>query len=108
MEEENILQGDDMITTPRWMGGEEMEGWTVGAIQYGGCASGAYMPAVTYHTALETMNEYGSEIIEYLEDVYGEIPQPPKGETWSGLAVFYFSLAVETWAAGIEVAEGVR
>ena len=30
-------------------------------LQYGGCASGQYMPAVTYHTARETMNEHGDD-----------------------------------------------
>ena len=31
----------------------------VPAIAYGGCMSGAYMPAVTYHTALGVMYRWG-------------------------------------------------
>lgn len=73
-------------------------------ISEGGCASGAYMPAVTYHKALETMSEYGDEVFDYLESTLGGVPEPPKG-SWAGMAVFYVSYAVEVfahWAAGIE------
>lgn len=73
------------------------------AIQQGGCASGAYMPAVTYHKALQTMSEYGDDVLEYIENNYGEIPQPGKGESWSSLAVFYLSMAVELWVGQFDL-----
>lgn len=73
------------------------------AIQQGGCASGAYMPAVTYYTARETMNEFGDDILEYIESNLGEIPQPATGESWSGIAVFYYSYAVELWAGQFDL-----
>lgn len=74
----------------------------VAAIVQGGCASGAYMPAVTYCKALETMGEHGDDVLQYIEDALGEIPAPRSGESWSGLAVFYLSYAVELWAGAVE------
>jgi len=71
----------------------------IAAILQGGCASGAYMPAVTYSQAVATMSEHGDEVVQYLEDYYGDhLPAVPTGESWSGLAVFYLSAAVEAWA----------
>ncbi len=67
----------------------------IAAINQGGCASGAYMPAVTYHQAVETMSEHGDDVLQFIEDNHGELPTVPKGESWSGIAVFYLSFAVE-------------
>jgi hypothetical protein len=75
----------------------------VASIIQGGCASGAYMPAVTYYDAKQTMNEHGDDVLQFIEDAYGELPQPPAGKSWSGLACFYLSCAVELWAHGVEV-----
>lgn len=93
---------EDLLETfndqPHWlesMGGIDLE--DVQPVIQGGCASGAFMPAVTYHQASETMRTNGNDILEYIEDQLGEIPQPNKGETWSGMAVFYCSMAVELW-----------
>jgi len=69
------------------------------AVAEGGCASGAYMPAVTYHQALETMSEHGNDVLEYIEEKLGAIPQPEAGESWDGIAVFYLSVAVELFAS---------
>lgn len=74
-------------------------------IQYGGCASGAYMPAVTYYKAIQTMSVHGDDVLQYIEDNYGELPQPVKGESWGGLACFYLSLAVELWAGQFDTRE---
>lgn len=81
------------------------------AIAEHGCASGAYMPAVTYHEARKTMDEHGDEVLEYLDDndLDGEIyklPDPhnnPNGYsfTWGGIAVHFVSCAVEWWACDI-------
>jgi predicted RecA/RadA family phage recombinase len=82
----------------------------VAAIIQGGCASGAYMPAVTYHTARETMNEHGDDVLQFIEDAYGEIPKLPETTSWSSVAVFYLSTAVELWASGIhdELTEAIE
>ena len=90
-----ILGMDDV--QPKWIVGDQT-GCDIAAIMQGGCASGAYMPAVTYYQANDTMAQFGDEILEYIEESYGEIPQPNKGESWSGIAVFYLSVAVELWA----------
>lgn len=72
--------------------------YTIAGICKGGCASGSYMPAVTYADASETMHEYGDEVLQYIEDNIGELPQPNTGESWSGMAVFFLTIAVEIWA----------
>jgi hypothetical protein len=72
------------------------------SITEGGCSSGAYMPAVTYYQATETMAAHGDDVLEYIENNYGdETPAAPKGTSWAGMACFYFSLAVELWASGV-------
>ena len=91
------------MNKPEWLDKWAIDEDDIIAIQQGGCASGAFMPAVTYHTAVEHMSEYGDEILQYIEDSYGEIPAPIKGESWSGIAVYYFSMAVELWASGTEI-----
>ena len=75
----------------------ELEQYDIEAINQGGCASGAYMPAVTYYKANKMMAEYGDEVFEMIEEAYQEIPQPPKGTSWTEMAVFYLSIAVELW-----------
>ena len=86
---------------PAWIN-EDISPSDIIAIVEGGCASGAYMPAVTYHTAQQTMNKYGDAaegVLDYLEEVYGdEMPQPTSDASWAGMACFYLSAAVELWA----------
>ena len=83
---------------PAWID-QDITGQDVAAIVQGGCASGAYMPAVTYHTAAQTMADYGDDVLQFIEDYAGELPQAPTGSSWSGIAVFYLSVAVEYWAS---------
>ncbi len=85
------------IDIPAWID-DDINPYKVASICQGGCASGAYMPAVTYHDALRTMAAHGDDVLQYIEDAMGELPQPPKGESWSGMACFYLSLAVQIWA----------
>lgn len=70
----------------------------ISSIAHGGCASGSYMPAVTYCDATKTMANHGNQVLQYIEDHYGELPEVPRGESWSGIAVLYLSTAVELWA----------
>ena len=74
----------------------------INAICQDGCASGAYMPAVTYHTARETMAEHGDDVLQYLQDQLGELPQPKSDESWSGISCFYLSCGVELWASSVQ------
>jgi len=72
--------------------------YDIQAINQGGCASGAYMPAVTYYTAAQTMAKYGDDVLQYIQDQLGDLPTPDNDVSWSGLACFYLSYAVELWA----------
>ncbi len=91
-----------MSNQPDWIT-QELDIADIQAIQQGGCNSGAYMPAVTYWQAKETMNEWGDDVLQFIEDQYGELPQPEHGESWSGLATFYLSIAVELWAGQFDL-----
>ncbi len=83
---------------PAWIT-EPLSPADIAAVNQGGCESGAYMPAVTYHTANMTMAVHGDDVLQYLEDMAGQLPTPPQDICWSGLAVFYLSRAVETFCA---------
>lgn len=92
------------IEVPAWIEHDIILG-DVEAIQQGGCASGAYMPAVTYALAQETMAKYGDDVLDYIQETLGELPAPPSEVSWSGLAVYYLSCAIELWASSIDVDE---
>lgn len=82
---------------PRWID----PGFTVQdamAVHQGGCASGAYMPAVTYHQANDTMHTYGNEVLEYLEEFLDVLPAIPEGLSWGQMASHYLAYAVDLWA----------
>ena len=99
--EDPITKLTDEITIPSWID-QDISPSTVAAILQGGCGSGAYMPAVTYSNALETMHRHGDDVLQYLEDTSGEPPKPSNDIGWAGLACFYLSCAVETWASSVE------
>ena len=93
-----ITDLDVDIEVPGWIE-QDISPQDVAAIVQGGCESGAYMPAVTYHKALETMSSYGDDILDYLENVMGAIPEPAdKSISWSARACYYVSVAVEIWS----------
>lgn len=85
---------------PEWIE-QDISFYDVQNIIEGGCASGAYMPAVTYFKANKTMSQHGNDVLQYLEDNLGEIPTPKKIDSWTGLAVYYLSSAVELWASTV-------
>ena len=89
------------VRVPAWIE-QDITPYDVAAINQGGCASGAYMPAVTYHQAIATMAEHGDDVLDYITDNMGELPAPRSDESWSGMAVFYLSVAVELWASAVE------
>jgi len=88
------------IEVPVWIN-QDITAADIAAIIEGGCASGAYMPAVTYYNALQTMNDHGNDILDYVQDAMGELPDV-SGESWQGMAVKYLSTAVELWAGSVE------
>lgn len=89
------------IDVPTWIE-QDISPSDVAAIIQGGCASGAYMPAVLGHSAAAVMAEHGDDVLQYIQDTYGELPPPRDDESWSGIAVHYLSTAVELWASCIE------
>lgn len=103
----HTYQHEDHATpdVPEWIE-QDISPADVAAIVQGGCASGAYMPAVTYHQAAETMAAHGDKVFEYIENATGEEPCTLAGvadcTSWSGLACVFVSWAVELWAASVE------
>ena len=89
------------VGVPDWIEGD-ISPCDIAAILQGGCASGAYMPAVTYHKALATMAAHGDDVLDYIENALGELPKPPNGASWSGMVCHYLSCAVELWASSVE------
>jgi hypothetical protein len=88
------------LSIPHWID-SEIGVSTVASIVQSGCNSGAYMPAVTYWQAKETMGANGDDVLQYIEDILGELPSPfdrYESVSWGGMACFYLSLAVELWA----------
>jgi hypothetical protein len=93
------------VEVPAWIE-QDISPYDVAAIVQGGCASGAYMPAVTYATAQEIMNEHGDDVLDYINDVDPGLLVIPgdviEGTSWAGIAVYYLSVAVELWASDAE------
>ena len=89
------------IDVPAWID-QDIDLPTIAAILQGGCASGAYMPAVTYYQALATMNDHGDDVLQHIDDATGELPAPPSDTSWGGIAAHYLSIAVELWASSVE------
>lgn len=85
---------------PAWIE-QDIDAMTIASICNGGCASGSYMPAVTYWKANDTMANHGDDVLDYIVEQLGELPAIPKGESWAGMACFFLSYAVELWAGDI-------
>ena len=96
------------IEPPGWIS-EPISTLDVAAIIEGGCQSGTYPPAVEYRQALETMNAYGDEIIEFIANNQWETPRF-EITSWKAGAVKIVSLGVELWCSNIsdELAERIR
>jgi len=86
------------MSQPKWIT-EPLTPYDIAAINQGGCASGAYMPAVTYHQARETMNEHGDDVLDYIQEHMGELPKPDDDTAWSQLATLYLSHAIEIFCS---------
>ena len=88
------------VTVPPWIE-EDISPATIAAIVQGGCESGAYMPAVTYGDALDTMLKHGDQVFDYLADhLIGKllVVEDLENMSLSGLAWRFLSHAVELWA----------
>ena len=72
----------------------------VASIFQGGCDSGAWMPAVTYYSALRNLAENAIEIEDYLDEVGWGITKSTEDGIMT-VACEMVSAAVEIWAAGV-------
>ena len=86
---------------PNWIT-KELSPSDIAAVIQSGCDSGAYMPACEYYTANQTMSKHGDDVLQYLEDMTGQLPTPPRDTSWSQLACFYLSRAVELFCEAHE------
>ena len=87
-----------------------LDDYDIEAVRQGGCASGAYMPAVTYCIAVECMYKFGHEIVEYFDrQGYGTwheaLQLDPQNDTYAGWCVRVVSLAVEHWCWEVDLCE---
>jgi len=90
---------------PDWID-DDLTGADIEEIQRGGCESGAYMPAVTYYSAVKTMSNHGDKVLEFIEQYgYDNCLEVPSGTSWGGIAVHFLSMAVELWASLFEIVE---
>lgn len=96
--EETELKALD-IDVPAWIE-QDIETHQVAAINEGGCASGAYMPAVTYYQAAQTMAEHGDDVLNYImQSGFDSVPALDiDADSWQGYACKVLSVAVELWA----------
>lgn len=103
--EDPISELSEDIDIPPWID-EDISPSTVAAIVQGGCDSGAYMPAVTYHQAQETMAEHGDDVFSFLEDRDANpvhVVSRASSQSWDGWACSLVSAAVELWASDAEI-----
>ena len=77
-------------------------------VTYSGCASGVYMPAVTYFVAVRTMEQHADDLLDYIDQQTGDVAYyfstylGTNTPSWSGLASHLLSCGVEIWAASWE------
>lgn len=102
-DDEPIADRFEGVDVPEWIE-PDISPYDVAAIVQAGCASGAYMPAVTYHTAERTMAEHGDAVCEYLGDSDMSLHFNPSSESWAMFCTQVLSAAVELWAMHAESA----
>ena len=91
----------EYVDVPPWIE-EDISVYDIAAIVQGGCASGAYMPAVTYYQASKTMSEHGDAVLDYIMEHGMEVSFDINEDSWDGFACKVLSLAVDLWACTIE------
>ena len=94
----------ECLDIPRWIEASRFEGELTDvldelkAITEGGCSSGAYMPAVTYYDAIQTMANHGDEVYEFIHSCGFEPTDGMDSGSWGTTCCHVMSLAVELWA----------
>lgn len=92
---------EELRDQPDWLylNGSPLEIYDIQAISQGGCASGAHMDAVTYHKAVQTMSEYGDDVLDFIENsgIGTKFKLNPESQSWGGFCCDVLSMAVELW-----------
>ncbi len=97
MQEKNMnRECREVMSVPAWIE-QDITFGQVESIIEGGCDSGAYMPAVTYYDARQTMAEHGDDVMDYLSDIGACLDIQDK--SWSQVCTYLLSSAVELWAS---------
>ena len=85
------------LETPAWIT-DDITPYDLTSINVYGCESGAYRPAAIPELAEKTMAEHGKDVLDFIRDRCGKLPEPPTSLSWGEMAAFYLSHAVERWA----------
>jgi hypothetical protein len=88
------------IDVPEWIR-PDIDTRELGAILQGGCASGAYMPAVTWTEAVRTMGRDGVQVVDYVQDNLGTATAAPAGR-WHDICSWWLVQAVELWCSSVQ------
>ena len=100
-----ISEQFDEIEIPKWI--EQLYPYITPADVAAIVQGRNYMPAGAYFDALQTMASHGDEVLDYIQDRMGDLPNVPSTISmseemkWSGMAVYFLSAAVELWASGV-------
>jgi len=90
------------IDVPVWIEQDITVG-QVEAITQGGCESGAYMAAVRYFDAMQTLAEHGDEILDFIDGTTGDFDAFSFEHcSWNEMNCKIVSHAVELWAIGVD------
>ena len=96
--ETGVLVGPEI---PAWIE-QDITGFDVRCIAQGGCASGAYMPAVTYYTAKQTMAQHGDDIVDFIVERLGLQGLDAEADSFGGMCCHLVSTAVELWSFEVD------
>jgi hypothetical protein len=88
------------VKVPAWIE-QDITLYTIEAVYEGNCSSGAYMPAVDYYESMRTMAAFGDQVLEYIIDTVGSLPEIDSDSSWNGIGILCLSEAVELRVASV-------
>lgn len=99
----NLIETGALVgpEVPAWIE-QDITGFDVRAICQGGCVSGAYMPAVIYFEAKQTMAQHGDDIVDFIVERLGPQGLNTEADSFGGMCCDLVSTAVELWAFEVE------
>ena len=85
------------LQTPPWIEAD-ITPYDLAEIQRNELESTDFWGSKIQPMAQETMSEHGTDILNFIMDRYGKLPDLPKNITWRDMASFYLQHAVRKWA----------